>query len=50
MDLTDFDFSPLRWPEELFLWEGGRRIAAQKSNESFSKHGDRLVCGGIRGW
>lgn len=34
MDLTDFDFS-LRWPQELFLSEG-RRIAAQKSNESFS--------------
>ena len=33
VDLNDFDFS-LRWPKELFLWEGNR-IAQQKSDPSF---------------
>ncbi|MEB0306259.1 hypothetical protein QN345_13195 [Cryobacterium sp. 10I1] len=33
MDLNDFDFS-LRWPKELFLWEGNR-IAQQKSDTAF---------------
>lgn len=33
MNLDEFDFS-LRWPRELFLWEG-QRIASQKSEDNF---------------
>lgn len=34
MDLTNFDFS-LRWPKELFLWEG-RRVAALSTDSTRS--------------